>query len=221
MPVILENGSEAIRTWLDPQRTEWSRELQSLLIPYDGGLECYPVSKEVGKVGNNSPSFVIPVDSAENKNNIANFFGAQRKAAKAKAEEQAVEKTERDVEDSKAAEVKMERGVDDFGATTNRVEGTENNAPMPIPATMPSAVVEGSQGVKREHGEGEDEGDTADGARRQKRRIAESPAAKQSPTKKQQTKQTRSATSNNNNKSSPKKGATPGSNRKITSFFGK
>ena len=24
MPVILENGSEALRTWLDPQRYEWS-----------------------------------------------------------------------------------------------------------------------------------------------------------------------------------------------------
>lgn len=74
MPVILNPGSEAIRTWLDPQRYEWSRDLQSLLRPFEGDLDIYPVSKEVGKVGNNSPSFIIPIDSKENKSNIANFF---------------------------------------------------------------------------------------------------------------------------------------------------
>lgn len=75
MPLILDNGSDAIRTWLDPNRKEWNQDLQSLLKPYIGELECYPVSKDVGKVGNNSPSFLIPIDSAMNKSNIANFFG--------------------------------------------------------------------------------------------------------------------------------------------------
>lgn len=74
MPVILENGSEKLQRWLDPKRYEWSKELQSLLAPYDGELEVYPVSQEVGKVGHNSPTFIIPVDSKENKSNIANFF---------------------------------------------------------------------------------------------------------------------------------------------------
>ncbi|KAK0386680.1 hypothetical protein NLU13_6515 [Sarocladium strictum] len=74
MPVILDPGSDALKKWLDPSRHEWSRELQSLLKPFEGELEVYPVSKEVGKVGNNSPSFVIPVNSKENKSNIANFF---------------------------------------------------------------------------------------------------------------------------------------------------
>jgi hypothetical protein len=74
MPVILNPGSDDLKKWLDPSRHEWSRELQSLLKPFDGELEVYPVSKEVGKVGNNSPSFVIPVNSKENKSNIANFF---------------------------------------------------------------------------------------------------------------------------------------------------
>lgn len=50
MPVILENGSDQIRTWLDPKRSEWSKELQLLLKPYSGDLECYPVDKAVGKV---------------------------------------------------------------------------------------------------------------------------------------------------------------------------
>lgn len=74
MPVILEPGSEKLRTWLDPGRTEWSSELQTLLQPFDGELDIYPVNGEVGKVGRDSPSFVIPLDSKENKSNIANFF---------------------------------------------------------------------------------------------------------------------------------------------------
>ncbi|KAK3395262.1 hypothetical protein B0H63DRAFT_65975 [Podospora didyma] len=74
MPVILDPESEATMTWLDPKRNEWSKELQAILKPYDGELEVYPVSREVGKVGNNSPNFIIPIASKENKNNIANFF---------------------------------------------------------------------------------------------------------------------------------------------------
>lgn len=74
MPVVLKPGSEAISAWLDPSRQEWSRELQSLLKPFDGRLTIYPVTKEVGKVGNNSPSFIIPLDSKDNKSNIANLF---------------------------------------------------------------------------------------------------------------------------------------------------
>ncbi len=38
MPVILENGSEEVRTWLDPKRSTWSKELQSLLKPFEGEL---------------------------------------------------------------------------------------------------------------------------------------------------------------------------------------
>ncbi|KAI0851292.1 DUF159-domain-containing protein [Daldinia vernicosa] len=86
MPVILDNGSEDIRTWLDPKRSEWSKELQALLKPFEGELEVYPVSKDVGKVGNNSPNFVVPIDSKENKSNIANFFA--KGTAKKNATEQ-------------------------------------------------------------------------------------------------------------------------------------
>ncbi|ODA83030.1 hypothetical protein RJ55_01539 [Drechmeria coniospora] len=74
MPVIFDPGSEKIKSWLDPTKSEWDRGLQALLKPFDGELEVYPVSKDVGKVGNNSPSFVVPINSKENKSNIANFF---------------------------------------------------------------------------------------------------------------------------------------------------
>lgn len=221
MPVILENGSDAIRTWLDPHRTEWSKDLQSLLKPYDGELECYPVSKEVGKVGNNSPSFIVPIDSAENKNNIANFFGNQRKAAKSKMDEGIDDQTERDMEESKAKGIKVEHDVNETRETTNQVQGTEDNAPLPIPA---DAVGEDLKGIKRERDEADEEGDgnTADGAPQQKRRVAANAApwpkkiAAKTATK--GAKKTRSATTNGNAAKSSSKGD---GSQKITSFFGK
>ncbi|KAI1778277.1 DUF159-domain-containing protein [Hypoxylon cercidicola] len=113
MPVILDNGSEDLRTWLDPKRHEWSGELQALLKPFEGELEVYPVSKDVGKVGNNSPNFVIPIDSKENKSNIANFFaaGAAAKNAKNATKEQPrveVKKEEGFVAEDGSADVKIE-----------------------------------------------------------------------------------------------------------------
>lgn len=223
MPVILNNGSEAIRTWLDPTRTEWSKDLQSLLKPYEGELECYPVSKDVGKVGNNSPTFLVPIDSAENKNNIANFFGNQRKAARSKTEEQAVEKAGRDLNDSTTPNgtVKIEHDINETRATTNRLQGTEDNAPMPVPANAESQPTDTPKGIKREHNEAEDDSNTADAepAKRLRRTApSASPVKKASvspmktPAKKQGT---RSALSNG---SAAKTSKGDGS-QKITSFF--
>ena len=84
MPVILEPGSEELKTWLDPNRYSWSKELQGLLKPYQGELEIYPVAKEVGKVGNDSPNFIIPVGGKENKQSIENFFGTRGEKRKGK-----------------------------------------------------------------------------------------------------------------------------------------
>ncbi|KAL4811375.1 hypothetical protein BDV18DRAFT_8477 [Aspergillus unguis] len=97
MPVILEPNSEAWHAWLDPRRTSWSKELQAALKPYEGDLDCYQVPKEVGKVGNNSPDFIVPVDSKENKSNIANFFAnAKKKTGPTKNEEDVPAKKEDD-----------------------------------------------------------------------------------------------------------------------------
>ncbi|KAK5990977.1 Abasic site processing protein [Cladobotryum mycophilum] len=74
MPVIFNPDSDKLRKWVDPSRYQWSQDLQSLLTPFDGELEVYPVKQEVGKVGNNSPTFIIPLDSEENKSSIAHFF---------------------------------------------------------------------------------------------------------------------------------------------------
>jgi hypothetical protein len=216
MPVIFDNGSDAIKTWLDPNRTEWSQELQSLLKSYDGELECYPVSKDVGKVGNNSPSFLVPINSAANKQNIANFFGNQQKAAKAKGGEEVVRKAEHDLDD------KVKHDVDEPRETTDCVLGSEDNAPLPIPVQL-SLADRDSRGIKRERSEADVDGNTAAGAPQQKRRISDMTApASQSPQKRAAKtpakKSTRSATSNGNTTKSPAKGE---GSRKITSFFHK
>ncbi|CAG8027442.1 unnamed protein product [Penicillium salamii] len=112
MPVILDPSSDAMNTWLDPTRKSWSKELQSILKPYEGELECYPVHKDVGKVGNNSPNFIVPVDSKDNKSNIANFFANSPKKKPVP---------------SKPRPTKDERPTKD-------IEWSEDNAPKPVPA---------------------------------------------------------------------------------------
>ncbi|KAF2151405.1 DUF159 domain protein [Myriangium duriaei CBS 260.36] len=129
MPVIFDNGSDAIRTWLSPDLNEWSPNLQKLLKPYDGELEYYAVDQAVGKVGNNSPSFVVPVDSKENKKNIANFFGNQSQKSPIKAQ----------------ATQKIKAGEE---------EDPESNAPLPKPEEDPD--VETKHGIKREAPDDED-----------------------------------------------------------------
>ena len=144
MPVILENGSDQIRTWLDPNRSEWSKDLQSLLKPYNGELDCYPVDQAVGKVGNNSPSFIVPVASTENKKNIANFFGNAKKAAKAPEEKKRINQEETE---AKEKGNKVEQETDESRATLEQ-SSTEDNAPLPIPTSATSVP-----GSKRGHEE--------------------------------------------------------------------
>ena len=177
MPVILENGSDQIRLWLDPSRSEWTKELQSLLKPYDGELECYPVSKEVGKVGNNSPAFIVPVASADNKNNIANFFSRAEKSAKGS-----------DSSDPKVAdevEVKMEGGMVEHA--TGEDDSSENKAPLPVPASPPAKSI----GLKRKHAAEPDDDMSSDSVARPGAERPTTASPEKTPAKK-----SRSATSN-------------------------
>ncbi|KAK4626708.1 Abasic site processing protein [Fulvia fulva] len=232
MPVILEPGSEAMKMWLDPNNVGWSKELQSLLKPYDGELDCYPVDKGVGKVGNNSPSFVIPVDSKENKKNIANFFGNQKATAKDVAAKNEVAKKAEEVK-TEGADIKQD--PEENRGTTTKAENTEDNAPLPKPDGV--SEEEMSQSINQDTAELEDQ-DMVDAANAQvekgiKREIdevdddallkaAESPVKKAikleqpTPSPVKSTAKTRSATSNNHIAKTPTKG-----NAKITSFFGR
>ncbi|KAI7349080.1 DUF159 domain protein [Hortaea werneckii] len=138
MPVLLEPGSEEMRKWLDPDRIGWDNELQSMLKPFQGELECYAVDKAVGKVGNNSPQFIVPIDSKENKNNIANFFGKQKEQAPSQeVKKEAVEKQE----DAKGDQPKVKQEGDET-RTTSKVEDPETNAPLPKPEEEHDADLE-------------------------------------------------------------------------------
>jgi len=235
MPVILEPGSDAMKAWLDPDRVGWDKELQSILKPFTGELECYPVDKSVGKVGNNNPNFVVPVDSKENKKNIANFFGNQQKKASSQSESSGMEKKGADKEeaDGVTGSVKQEEGEED--RITSKVEDPETNAPLPKPkdepdselenameadtASVPDDVLNGvvdeevEKGIKREIFEVDDEALL---------KAAESPAKKPTPSpnksaKGSQGRKTRSATSNGTVGKTPTKEG----NARITNFFGK
>ena len=215
MPVILDNGSDSIRMWLDPNRTEWSQDLQSLLKPYSEELECYPVSKDVGKVGNNSPSFLVPIDSTVNKNNIGNFFGKQQKLVK-KINTLGTDKTECDLEKptTENGHVKIEHNANETCDTTDRVEGTEENAPIPVPDKFLAQIAEVKQGIKREP---EDDSATA-GEESQLKCKKTASSQKNTPSVKLSAKKQgiRSATSNGSAARTPVKSD---GNSKITSFF--
>ena len=212
MPVILENGSEEIRTWLDPKRSTWSKDLQTLLRPFSGELEIYPVSKEVGKVGNNSPNFIFPVASSENKSNIANFFakgvpkGDSKSAVSTKSAEEHAPKAEETKHVPSATHVKHEQRED---RKTVDHDGSEDNAPLPVPKADPK------QGVKREL-------EVVPDADEQPKKISRSfasPAKASSPSKKPAG---RSKNPTSNNTASPSKSASKGrGTQKITNFFGK
>ena len=207
MPVILENGSDQIRTWLDPGRSEWSKELQLLLKPFEGELECYPVSKDVGKVGNNSPAFIVPVASTENKHNIANFFSNAKKSAKGDEERQEIRKEEAEVKEqgNNVTQDHEEKRI------TAEQSSTEDNAPLPLSPTESE-----KRGIKR-GGEAVDDVDLPNKSIKIQAPGADASLASktsvQTPEKK-----TRSATNNGTIKGSPAKGKNGGS-QKITNFY--
>ncbi|KAL4933751.1 SOS response-associated peptidase [Aspergillus undulatus] len=139
MPVILDPKSEAWNAWLDPKRTSWSKDLQAALKPYEGELECYQVPKEVGKVGNNSPDFIVPIDSKENKSNIANFFANAKKSEPTKEEGEGVAAKKEDDKAQPGAGVKREYsdGVED--ATNGETKKQKTQASPSSSPTKPSA----------------------------------------------------------------------------------
>lgn len=139
MPAIL-TSSEEILTWLNPTTISWTPELQNLLRPFPGALEIYAVPKEVGKVGNNDKSFVLPRDSQQNRSNIKNWFGdaaskknengETRGLVKSDANELTEEHSDREphkriIGDVGQGEVKTREGV------TTRHEGSRTEEQMP------------------------------------------------------------------------------------------
>ncbi|KAG2182933.1 hypothetical protein INT44_005914 [Umbelopsis vinacea] len=61
-----------VDTWLDNTKPWDNATLGTFLKPYEKKLACYPVTPEVGRVGKNSPDFVIPI--SEKKGTLGSFF---------------------------------------------------------------------------------------------------------------------------------------------------
>ncbi|KAI1745055.1 hypothetical protein F4680DRAFT_404113 [Xylaria scruposa] len=215
MPVILDNGSEKMRNWLDPGRYEWSKELQSLLTPYDGELEVYPVSKDVGKVGNNSPTFIIPIDSKENKSNIANFFA--RGAATGKKEKEKVIKKEETGSDARENLVKVEEQPEiQFTASDGFVaEGTRREEKLKLKLEDEDGKEKFFAGVKREaEDENTNQGPPSKMPSKEQNRGKDANKRKEAS---RGGRQKISATSNNTR--SPAKTTKAAGTQKITKFF--
>lgn len=215
MPVILDPGSEEMRMWLDPERYEWSKELQGLLKPFRGELEVYPVAKEVGKVGNNSPSFVVPVASTENKANIANFF-AKGKAAevggKGKGKGKGKGDAEVEVEKKEGKRVKRETETVDEAIK----DAAEHDAKIEV-----EEEEEETEGRKREASSPLKEGPPA--KKSSAARVSPTHKKDASPVKKPQGRAKISATTNVRKSPTKAKGGAKGKaeegSQKITKFF--
>ncbi|KZV78993.1 DUF159-domain-containing protein [Exidia glandulosa HHB12029] len=77
MPLILTDEADIDR-WLD-LKDGWTQDVVALVKPYAGpALNCYEVPPEVGKVGTDSPSYVLPI--SERKDGIQAMFSRQTKA---------------------------------------------------------------------------------------------------------------------------------------------
>ncbi|KXN83162.1 hypothetical protein AN958_01763 [Leucoagaricus sp. SymC.cos] len=77
-PVIL-SSNEAVEQWLDTSSKSWSKQLTSLVQPYNDPkvkLECYQVPQEVGRVGTESPTYIEPI--ASRKDGIQAMFSKQK-----------------------------------------------------------------------------------------------------------------------------------------------
>ncbi|KAI9482545.1 hypothetical protein BDB00DRAFT_857310 [Zychaea mexicana] len=114
MPVILENGSPDVATWLSDE--PWSKKHVQLMRPFEGKLDCYQVTDAVGSTKNNSPDFVVPVDQL--KGSISNFFkktpqqptvaGLKREHSDDPDEKLVVESKKRDTKSSDTKKEKQE-----------------------------------------------------------------------------------------------------------------
>ncbi|KAK3342875.1 hypothetical protein B0H65DRAFT_428528 [Neurospora tetraspora] len=102
MPVILDAGPESLKKWLDPGRKVWDGELQGVLRPFEGELECYPVDKRVGKVGNDGEDLVVPKQVRREERAIESWFGGGGKGEEGDGKE--------DGKEGKEVEVKTETG---------------------------------------------------------------------------------------------------------------
>ncbi|KAJ3813133.1 hypothetical protein F5876DRAFT_35855 [Lentinula aff. lateritia] len=115
-PVILST-QEDIDQWLDTSSQRWSEDLAQMVsraYTKDSPLECYQVPKEVGKIGMESSSFILPI--SVRKDGIEAMFSKQKQAQRTSATKSTPNmKRKHDRVSSKSAEIlatKIEDGSD-------------------------------------------------------------------------------------------------------------
>ncbi|KAH8811857.1 hypothetical protein F5884DRAFT_292874 [Xylogone sp. PMI_703] len=218
MPVILENNSKELWMWLNPEIYQWSKDLQKVLKPFEGEMDIYPVTKDVNKVGNNSPSFIIPLTSSENKSNIANFFAkspAKSKQAstsipsECKESQESVKANETESVEPSQDETKVKEEEE---ATKNQDIYTEDDAKHDITSFDTHELP--SKGIKREFEDHEEK----ISPKKAKKTTSETEKKSISPSKTKRT--MRSATKNNPSGLTKPQNKSKG-NQKITSFLTK
>ena len=226
MPVILDHGSDAIWVWLDPARSTWSTELQSLLRPYEGALDVYPVRKEVGKVGNNSAAFIVPLSSSADKHSIANFFD-RGKVVKPESKSDSADPRDDVPSRPPGLEIKHEEekdNDDDDGATVSTAINAEHHAPSPIPTRPGAAHPELKRKLVEDDGDEESHASSSSSPSTADHDEAENARSTAPVTRASTGRPTRSATSNMTAESRPYRsssGTGIDGSRKITQFWGR
>lgn len=56
MPAIL-NSEKDIKLWLSD--AAWAKDIEKLVKPFEGKLECYRVNQDVGNVRKDEPDFIL------------------------------------------------------------------------------------------------------------------------------------------------------------------
>ncbi|KAI9099935.1 hypothetical protein DFS34DRAFT_648877 [Phlyctochytrium arcticum] len=118
MPVILRSQEE-VDMWLDPTR-RFDETLEKLLCPVMEGLEWFPVSTFVSKVGNDSLECIKPIkllSEADGKNKLLGMFQKQEKKEKlagaANVKEELKPALTDDTRDTSKADVKKQQQEED------------------------------------------------------------------------------------------------------------
>ena len=92
------------------------------------------MKKEVGKVGEDSPLFIVPLNSAENKSNIANFFSKPTSPAKYKASRPPIEEKAEDT--TVAQDINLETNA----PVKRKVEEMNHEIPIKEDLSLPEKV---------------------------------------------------------------------------------
>ncbi|QLL30548.1 hypothetical protein HG536_0A03660 [Torulaspora globosa] len=141
MPVLLEPGSEAWETWMNPDKTDWTQEeLDELLAAnYDDKmLSVYQVSEEVNKVGSSSESMVKPIFKEDSgKFNLERFPEEEEHggAAEGEPETKRFKAEAKEPESGKGLSGKIGGGYDVKKERRGRMVGPDQEEDLEIPET--------------------------------------------------------------------------------------